>query len=251
MTQSTTPDATPVDGVKATDTDPASYLAESYYIDYGTPVVQQFVEEHSGKATTDKEKAVALFYAVRDKIRYNPHTISLDCAAYRASHVLEAGEGWCVSKGAAMTACLRAAGIPARPGYADVRNHLTSKRLSERMGTDVFSYHGYVDSWLDGRWVKATPVFNIELCDKVGVRPQEFDGEEDSLFQEFDKEGRRHMEYLLVRGAYTDVPFQEIMADFKARYPYLREQSNQLTHEDFANEAAALHAEQTAPSQNS
>ncbi len=230
---------TRIDGAKADDTDPKAYLGKSFFLDFDSPVVRSFVAEHTQGANTDREKAIALFYAVRDKIRYNPYGIAFDPATYKASAVIEAAEGWCVSKGATMTACLRACGIPARPGYADVRNHLSSKRLSEKMGTDVFSYHGYVEVWLDGKWIKVTPVFNIELCEKVGVAVQEFDGENDSLFQEFDRAGRRHMEYLLDRGAYTDVPFEEIMSDFAERYPYLFEDADNGMSGDFAAEAAA------------
>lgn len=214
-----------MDGVPATDADPAHYLRASYFVDHHSAAVRGFVQDalagQAVNADDEVARAVALFYAVRDKIRYNPYSISGVRGSYKASSVIEAGEGWCVSKGALMTACARALGIPARPGYADVRNHLTSERLTRSMGTDVFAYHGYVELWLRGCWVKVTPVFNIELCEKFGVVPQEFDGASDSLFQEFDAGGRRHMEYLQDRGPYTDVPFAEIMADFSARYPRL------------------------------
>src|SRR5215470_17689442 len=49
---------------------------------------------------------------------------------------------------------------------------------------------------LDGRWVKATPLFDRALCERFGVRPLEFDGRADSLFHAFDAAGRRHMEYV-------------------------------------------------------
>ena len=35
---------------------------------------------------------------------------------------------------------------------------------------------------------------------------QEFDGGKDSLFQQFDAVGRRHMEYVNDRGTHADVP---------------------------------------------
>ena len=63
---------------------------------------------------------------------------------------------------------------------------------------------------LGGRWVKATPAFNRELCDKVGIAPLEFDGERDSLFQPLDLEGRRHMEYVRDRGVFADLPLEQI-----------------------------------------
>ncbi len=117
-----------------------------------------------------------------------------------------------------MAALARAVGIPARVGYADVRNHLASERLLEIMGTDVFAFHGWVELWLDGRWIKVTPVFNKELCEKFHVKPQEFDGVHEALFQEHDQRGNRHMEYLRERGPYTDLPLKEMLDDFDARY---------------------------------
>jgi transglutaminase-like putative cysteine protease len=222
--------AAPPDGVPATENDPQAYLGETYYIETGHPGIAAFAEKAVAGARTDVEKAIKLFYAVRDGFPYNPYNISGARDDYRASHTLNTGSGWCVQKGVLMTATARAAGIPARPGYADVKNHLATPRMLALMGNDYFSYHGYVELWLEapagdvtgGRWVKVTPVFNKELCDKFNVRAQEFDGTGDALFQEYDSLGRRHMEYLLDRGPYTDLPFQEIYDDFWERYVPMR-----------------------------
>ena len=228
---------TQVDGTRSVTDDPAAYLAATFYLDTESTSVQDFVATHAADCTSDKDTAVALFYAIRDRLRYNPYGISYAPESYRASAVIDAESGWCVTKSATMVACLRACAIPARPGYADVRNHLTSAKLAEQMNTDVFSYHGYAEAWLDNRWVKTTPVFNIELCEKVGVRPQEFDGVRDSLFQEFDQSGRKHMEYIHMRGSYTDIPLGEILADFRERYPHLK---LQRVDSDFADDAASF-----------
>jgi hypothetical protein len=71
------------------------------------------------------------------------------------------------------------------------------------------------------RWVKATPAFNIELCEKFGFLPLDFDGESDSLYHPFDREGRRHMEYVNERGDFDDVPLDDILATFAEKYPSL------------------------------
>jgi hypothetical protein len=97
-------------------------------------------------------------------------------------------------------------GIPARVGYADVRNHLSTERMRQTMQTDLFVWHGYTDLWLDGAWVKATPAFNIELCDRFGLLPLDFDGRSDSIYHPFDKAGNRHMEYVRQRGVFDDMP---------------------------------------------
>ena len=98
----------------------------------------------------------------------------------RASAVLATGYGWCVTKAALLAAAARAAGIPARLGFADVRNHLSTERMRATMATDVFVWHGYTELWLQGAWRKATPAFNVELCERFGLLPLEFDGRNDS-----------------------------------------------------------------------
>lgn len=72
-------------------------------------------------------------------------------------------------------ACGIAAGIPARLGFADVKNHLATPRLTDLNGGDVFHWHAYTDLHLEGRWVKATPAFDLALCERFGVLPLEFD----------------------------------------------------------------------------
>ena len=167
------------------------------------------------------ERAVALYYAVRDEITYTPYCDFRSLETYRASGCLARGAGFCVGKAALLAASARAAGIPARVAFADVRNHLASERLKKLMSTDVFYYHGYAELHLDGRWVKATAVFDRGLCERFGVRPLEFDGREDSLFHAFDTGGRRHMEYLHHHGASVDVPVAAIIETFERHYPNL------------------------------
>ena len=91
-----------------------------------------------------------------------------------------------IEKAIVLIACLRALGVPARLRLAKVTNHIAVERLTERLGTNVLTPHGMVDVFLNGKWVKATPAFNKELCEKCDVEPLEFDGTEDSMFQEFN-----------------------------------------------------------------
>jgi transglutaminase-like putative cysteine protease len=195
-------------------------LDSAAFIDSTHPAVRAFSSRHAN-GKSDRERAVSLYYAVRDEIRYNPFLDFADEAAYRASSVLEAGEGFCIGKAALLAAAARAAGIPARVGFADVKNHLTTPRLAETMGSDLFIYHGFTELELDGRWVKATPAFNLALCKRFRVKPLEFDGREDSIFHAFDEDDRRHMEYLRSRGSFPDVPVAEIQAAFRETYPNL------------------------------
>ena len=194
------------------------YLQPGRFIDSGHPAVVSFSRKNStGK--TQRERAVSLYYAVRDVIRYNPFLDFRDPAVFKASEVLAADQGFCVGKAALLAACSRAAGIPARIGFADVKNHLTSPRLQETMGSDLFVFHGFTEFHLDGKWVKATPAFNLALCQRFRVKPLEFDGREDSIFHPFDADDRRHMEYLRDRGSFADVPVEEIQRVFRETYP--------------------------------
>jgi len=139
----------------------------------------------------------------------------------RASACLGRGSGFCVAKAALLAAAARAVGIPARVGFADVRNHLTTPKLRRLMGSDTFYHHGYTELFLEGKWVKATPAFDRRLCEKFGVRPLEFDGRADSLFHPYDVAGRRHMEYIADHGPSADVPVDEILEIFTREYPGL------------------------------
>ena len=194
------------------------YLAPGRYIDSGHPAVRAFSNTHVS-GTSERERAVSLYYAVRDKIRYNPFLDFTGTEVFRASAVLESGQGFCIGKAALLAACARAARIEARVGFADVKNHLTTPRLAETMGSDLFVYHGYTEMKIDGKWVKATPAFNLALCKRFRVKPLEFDGREDSIFHAFDEDERRHMEYLRDRGVFADVPVAEIQQAFREAYP--------------------------------
>jgi transglutaminase-like putative cysteine protease len=210
----------------------AAALACTALIDSDHPQVQGFARLHALGAD-DRERAVSLYYAVRDGFRYDPYRIDLSVSGMRASHVLEIGVGWCVTKAALLAAASRAAGIPARVGYADVRNHLSTERMRQTMKTDLFVWHGYTELWLDGAWVKATPAFNIELCDRFGLLPLEFDGRVDSLYHPFDKAGQRHMEYVHEHGSFDDMPLQRIVDDFDRHYPGMVATGNPLQSASF------------------
>ena len=196
------------------------FLRPGRYIDSDHPAVVAFSKDNSS-GKSDLDRAVALYYAVRDRIRYNPFLDFSREETFQASRCITAGEGFCIGKAALLAAAARAAGIPARVGFADVKNHLTTPALRERMGSDLFVYHGYAELHVGGKWVKATPAFNIELCRRFRVKPLEFDGREDSIFHPFDEQDRRHMEYLRDRGSHADVPVAEIMQTFREVYPAL------------------------------
>jgi len=208
------------------------YLEPGRYIDSADASIASFAKKNV-KGKTEQDRAVSLYYAIRDGIRYNPFLDFSKPAAFTASKVLAAGEGFCIGKAALLAACGRAAGLESRVGFADVKNHLTSPKLAETMGTDLFVYHGFTEFRLGGRWVKCTPAFNLDLCRRFRVKPLEWDGESDSIFHPFDEDERRHMEYLRDRGSFADVPVEEIQKAFREAYPRFYQLGKDAAKESF------------------
>jgi len=218
--------------------DPGLWRRPTTFVDSDAPSIKAFARAAAGDWADMRERAVALYYAVRDRVTYTPYCDFRSPDTYRAGAVLAKGAGFCVGKAALLAAAARAVDIPARLRFADVRNHLCTPRLRALVGGDVFYYHGLVELELDGRWVKATPAFDLTLCERFGVLPLEFDGREDSVFQPYDRAGRRHMEYLCERGVYADVPMADILAIFERQYPKLVEIGESAHATRFRDEAS-------------
>lgn len=201
--------------------DLSNYLKPGIYTDSDHPKVIAYTQKQIKGITDPIEKVVALYYSIRDDFRYSPYHIALTPHSLKASHLLTKDYGHCIEKSNLFTACVRSLGIPCRLGYGNVRNHLSTEQLEETLGTDVLVFHGYSEVYLNEKWVKATPVFNAELCTKLGVEPLEFDGTEDAVFQESDKGGKPFMEYVVDHGTFEDVPLDKIKKAMQEAYPHL------------------------------
>ena len=214
------------------------YLRPTAFIDSQSPEVTAFAQRVCCRPdASHKEKAVSLYYAVRDEIRYDPYDLQYSPEALKASTVISKGSGYCVAKAVVLAAVGRQQGIPSRLGFADVRNHLSTTRLRQLMGTDVFLYHGYTEFFLEGKWVKATPAFNLLLCQRFQVRPLEFNGEDDSIFHECNMLGQQHMHYIRDHGSFADLPFEEIFKAYRQAYPSMFERLAKGDSADFHQEA--------------
>jgi transglutaminase-like putative cysteine protease len=214
------------------------YLTPSATINSDHEAIRHFAAQTTKDAMSQEDKAVRLFNAVRDGIRYDPYGIDLSIPGLRASGTLRKGSGWCVSKAVLLAAACRAEAIPARLGFADVRNHLSTARMREQMQTDVFFWHGYTSIYLDGRWIKATPAFNIELCERFNLKPLAFDGRNDAVYHAFDLQGHRHMEYLGYRGEFRDVPIERIKQTFHREYVLINPETGPDFEKDVDRETA-------------
>lgn len=200
--------------------DPAT-LRPNAFVDSDHPAVVAYAEQHGGEGSA-REVAVRLYDAIRDGFRYDPWRVRFQREDYRASGVLlrDRSEGaHCIDKANLLAACARARGIPSRLHFANVRNHVGTARLEEELGSDLLVFHGYTELHLDGRWVAATPAFNVELCEKLGVQPLAFDGVHDSIFQEYDPVAGRFMEYVHDHGSFIDIPFERMLQAWRTHYP--------------------------------
>jgi transglutaminase-like putative cysteine protease len=195
-----------------------SYLTPTTIIDSDHQSVQEYAKNARGGSTDPVDIAVKLYLAVRDDIRYDPYSPFYLPEHYRASYILKQGRSFCVPKASLLCALGRACFIPSRLGLADVRNHLATKQLIEFIGSDLFSYHGFAEFYLEGKWVKATPAFNKELCERHHVPPLEFNGREDSLFQPYNLKNQKFMEYIAFHGVYADVPVDLIVVGWEKAY---------------------------------
>lgn len=197
-------------------------LKSTFYIDSDSDIVQNFIHNLYLDNLSEIEKTKKIYLAVRDGVRYDPYNIILTPEELKASSVLKRKYGFCVEKAVTLAACARAAGIPAKVGFANVKNHLNSKRLQNLMKSDIFVFHGYTELFIKGKWVKATPAFNASLCQRAGIVPLEFDGENDSIFHAFNQSGKQHMEYLVDHGSFTDLPYDRMMDEYETFYPHLK-----------------------------
>jgi len=214
-----------------------AYLLPGVYIDSDARNIITYAKETTSGIDRDIDRAVALYYRIRDDFSYSPYVDYNNPDVFRASWTLDQKVGFCISKGAILAACARVLGIPARLGFADVKNHVTSERLRKFIGSDIMPWHAYTELFLERKWVKATPAFNLGLCRKFRIKPLEFDGRQDSIFHPFTEDGDKHMEYIRDLGSYADVPLNQIMTSFRALNPSIL--MSDFLKGDFAAEGAA------------
>ena len=196
----------------------AEHLKPTEFIECEAPAIVEMAQKAVSGVSDPAEMARRLFYAVRDQVRYNPYQRFLDREIYRATKVLENGHGYCVQKAILLASLARAVGIPTRLAFADVRNHQMTEKLRQQMGTNLFIYHGYVEFFLNGNWVKATPAFDQGLVDRQDILPVEFDGKNDATLHPVDPHGAQHIEYVEFRGAFADLPFDDLVKAFVETY---------------------------------
>jgi transglutaminase-like putative cysteine protease len=204
-------------------------LQPTFFLDFDESSVQYFAEQHVSSDDSPQLKAIKLFLVVRDRFAYDPYNLHLDPNDMKASEILKRTSGYCNEKAIVLASALRYHGIPARLYFGNVRNHIATGKLEKLLGTDLLAFHGCVEVWLDGRWLKATPAFNKELCEKLSVDPLEFNGREDAIFQQFSRDGKRFIEYVEIIGSFDDMPHQRFLQELKKHYGHLFDAENSKT----------------------
>ena len=200
--------------------DMSIYLQPTEFFDFDKKGVYEKAHEITKGITFEKEKAIKLFYWVRNEIKYNMMTYNPKIKAnFKASTTLRRGDGFCVSKSILLSSFARAVGIPARIHLVDLINHKISQKVIDFMGTNVMYYHGYSEFYLNNKWIKLTPSFDTNTAIKGRFLPMvEFDGEHNAIFPKFDNEGNPFGEYLTDRGIHADLPLSDIEKLFLEKY---------------------------------
>ncbi len=198
-----------------------NYLESTFYFDADHSAVQHFVNSLQLKDFSPKSAAIKLFEEIRDGWKYNPYVIHFMEEKYLASQIIQRETGHCLDKSILLITCLRALNIPARLGLAKVKNHIGVETIVEKFSSEVLTPHGYVEIYLNEKWVAATPAFNKELCKKLNVELLNFDGENDAVFQPNNNSGNKFMEYLEDYGTFDDFPMDFIIQNFKNHYKHL------------------------------
>ncbi|WP_340152963.1 transglutaminase-like domain-containing protein [uncultured Marivirga sp.] len=202
----------------------SQYLQPGEFINSDNPNVQKFAKIVSSGTQDDKQKVKFLYYAIRDGFRYDPFRLHFSKKEMKASSLLKRDYGYCIEKSCLFAAACRVIGIPSRLGFANVRNHIGTAKLEAVLKSDVLVFHGYAEIYLNDKWIQVTPVFNRELCEKLNVKPLEFNPDGDSIFQEYDESGSKFMEYLHQYGHFADIPYELFMSELTRHYPHLASQ---------------------------
>ncbi|MDY7037726.1 MAG: transglutaminase family protein [Thermodesulfobacteriota bacterium] len=187
------------------------YLRSTYSIDCEDKEIRKKVVELTGDENSKVARAKRLFYFVRDEIKYNPYLFTDVPDAYRASKVLEVGEGFCIQKAVLLAALARTAGIPSRLRFADIRNNILPDIFAELDLNTSLIHHGYDELYIEGKWIKATPAFDLWMCEANHIIPVEFDGIHNGTFHSHNRDGQLHIEYIQDHGHYDDLPFDKMM----------------------------------------
>ncbi len=197
------------------------YTQPTYYIDSDHSAIREYADRVTEGITDRVEQVQALFTAVRDDYYYNPYELDLSPIGMKASTVLQKKTAYCIEKAVLLAAILRAKNISTKLHFGNVRNHIAVGKFVELTKSDLMVFHGCAIVWLHNKWIKLTPAFNKELCEKLQVAVLDFDGENDAVFQQFSEDGSKFMVYEHEYGEFDDLPYEMMLEEFGKHYGHL------------------------------
>lgn len=197
-----------------------AYLAATEIIDSDARSVISRVQEIKAGCLTDNpvELARKLFLFARDGVPFSRFVKVGTKDDFKASVTLQRNKGYCGQKGVLLAALARAGGIPSRIGLADIANHAVAPQMLKLLKTNIFKVHVFVEMYLDGDWVRATPAFDTATCNRVGWPIAQFGGKADGMLASELANGDRFIEYVKFYDTYADFPYDLVMTEMYGFY---------------------------------
>jgi len=162
------------------------YLKPTKMCDSDNQIVIRKAQVLTGSAPTEKEKAKAIFYFIRDEIEF-----LIDPYFKTASNTLKKAHGFCVSKSNLQIALLRAINIPARYHIVHLNADCTKPLFPNwivKNSPPIIDHHPICECYLNGKWIACDTTLDKDLIEGViakGLYDKEFfpridwDGEND------------------------------------------------------------------------
>ncbi|OLS27029.1 MAG: hypothetical protein HeimC3_04960 [Candidatus Heimdallarchaeota archaeon LC_3] len=197
------------------------FLRSTTFVDSESEIVQNLSRYFMKKYHNKIDLSIAYFYYVRDSIKYSITIDTNSIDIFKASTCLNSRKSFCIPKASALSALSRASGIPARLHFVDLKNRRIPDHLFKALGSDMFYYHCYAELFLNDKWIKATPSFDLHTCLRHNLPPVEFNGVDDGLFASHDADGNPYCEYVNDRGIYVDVPVETVLKGLNKYYGHL------------------------------
>ncbi|MEH0059763.1 transglutaminase family protein [Auritidibacter ignavus] len=184
--------------------------------DYDAPSVTQFVEDAGCYSVANVANSVERLHdAVRDTIDYNVFNVMLN-TDLSASDVVDKPSGFCLHKSILFVAGCRKLGVPAVLCSDVVTNHVADAAMHELVGGEEF-LHWYARIYLNGRWIKAAPIFNTLLCMLYGIDVLRFNPSGDAIEQRNSDSTR--MIYRGEQRYYVDPNMDELLTLIATKHP--------------------------------
>ncbi len=196
------------------------FLLATRFIERDHPKITEKAIQLTAEVKTVEAMAERIFYFIRDEIRYE-FIPKFTEQAYFASHILEAGRGFCTQKAILFCALARSLNIPAGIYFYDIVDHSLPAHTVDYLGTRTMVHHGIAALLLNGNWYQYDATLDIRLVNRNGLLPVEFHPDRHCLMSAVTKNGGRHIEYQTTHGLVDDVTFPQIMDWFKRGYPHL------------------------------